>query len=189
MSQNGILYDSSLVAPSPILCWSWIFFNNSGSATVSADVDNSHEILYNTQALQGKLSCLTSFMPDIRNYQWTLENTKSYPSDTPYELTTASSFKKSLEHFSEYHIDWISLRKFKHQYFTILSDFGCQMLYQDHAAHETKGYLFSSSERWVQLWLELNEQIQAGAILNVTIYLEGPSIMVIKPNGQLHLME
>ncbi len=32
MSANGILYDSSLVAPSPILCWSWVFFNNTGTA-------------------------------------------------------------------------------------------------------------------------------------------------------------
>ena len=148
MSQNGVLYDSSLISPTPILCRSWIMFNNTGTDLCFAGTPglDHYETLYGTAIQQGALSCLTSFMPEIKNYQIILENIQSFPSDQPYELTNPSALKKSIEHFTEFHLDNISLRRYKFSEFSLIVDHGCQHLYGDHGAQETKGYLFSSSE-------------------------------------------
>jgi hypothetical protein len=55
--------------------------------------------------------------------------------------------------------------------------------------HAIKGYIFTSSERRVQIRLELESQLKTGSILNATIYLIGTSICVIKPNNQLVILE
>lgn len=127
-------------------------------------------------------------MPPIKSYHWMLENTAPFPADTPFEVVSPSVLKKCLEHFSEYHTDWVPLRWFKHDYFTLLTDFGCVHMH-DGNDPMLKGYLMTTPDRRISFRLEFDQQLKTNAWLNVYIYLEGPKIIAIKPNSQVYILD
>lgn len=92
------------------------------------------------------------------------------------------------EHYTPGHQDKISMRWFTTDMFSLVCDFGCGALYGYSNDSSIAGYLFSTGDRKVELWIEM-DILNANSSLMITTYLIGTSIVTILPSGAVQVMD